>query len=771
MSKPILWLGPLEDLDVDFDPLLGRSAAKPKAAATFTPTPTPAPLSPLRSVFDDPVAAEPPISARVPESVEEFVPESVPEPVSKSVTAHAPVVSAWSEDVAPITPEPVVTRFATVTEQAVETPEPTDFTHNNEPIPARQKANTTEAEPILGSGKDSATKPRRKAFFASLFSLPDNSPAVAGGGASINDIWAKSASKPDPVQDAEPVQDPELVPDVTPEPVVEEPIAPEVDTQAVNKPAKSVNIWADIDQKIDEDVAAEAATNAVLDTPTEDGRQEREIEAIETSQAVVEPEPLGEVEPAIEEVVNDAAHVTADAVPDVDVEQVAVPPKPVVELIQPADILAAPVDAAEVVSDVGDLEPETVGAATIVEADIEQPIAASSSFQSAFNADKFWSLPPNQKQQSQEVPAEQLTQNYVDTPSPTLPAEDLSVAPALEVEPLPEPDLEPALAPTKPQLKAGARRKKKVKKNYVGAFFGTFLFGVVLIMTLVSSLAAFGYPFDMISSYRWYWVMLAVMSAGIWGLSRGWKMVAASFLVMGINLFVTVPATGKAPVGGKTATAVVGWANVAGNNDALARIFKDADKKRATLLMLTEAPQGVFTPPAGWSLIEAPVAGDPTAIAVLSKSDWRAATVPGEPTMARPAAGDLTVIGVHPHDAQKARRRTPMRDALINRAGTRAGIQEGPTLVVGDFNAAPWDQAMTQFRKYGNVTRVRCGGWAGSTLTQAFGLIGVATDHAYVRDVTVTHCQLGSALSGGNHNPIWLYVKPAPAAAAPTEQP
>ena len=138
--------------------------------------------------------------------------------------------------------------------------------------------------------------------------------------------------------------------------------------------------------------------------------------------------------------------------------------------------------------------------------------------------------------------------------------------------------------------------------------------------------------------------------------------------------------------------------------------------------------------------------------------------------MARPEAGDLTIIGVHPQDAQKGRRRTPLRDALINRAGTRAGIQEGPTVVVGDFNAAPWDKAMSQFRKYGNVTRVRCGGWAASTLTQAFGLIGVATDHAYVRDVTVTHCQLGNALSGGNHRPIWLYIKPAPAAAASSDQ-
>jgi endonuclease/exonuclease/phosphatase (EEP) superfamily protein YafD len=292
------------------------------------------------------------------------------------------------------------------------------------------------------------------------------------------------------------------------------------------------------------------------------------------------------------------------------------------------------------------------------------------------------------------------------------------------------------------------------------------LFMISLVATVVSALSAFGYPFDLFSSYRWYWIFIAVLSAGIWGLSRGWKMVAASFLIMAINLFVTLPASGNAPTGGKTATAVLGWANVASNGEALTRVFKDADKKQATLLMIAEAPQSVFTPPAGWTLIEAPLAGDPTAIAVFSKGSWRAATVPGEPTMARPPAGDLTVIGVHPPEARKNRRSTPERDALINRSGTRAGIQEGPTVVLGDFGAAPWHNDMRQFKDYGNVTRVRCGGFTGSTLSQVYGVIGIAADHAFVRDVRITHCKLGSSLIGGNHKPIWLYVAPQ---APPTE--
>jgi hypothetical protein len=323
------------------------------------------------------------------------------------------------------------------------------------------------------------------------------------------------------------------------------------------------------------------------------------------------------------------------------------------------------------------------------------------------------------------------------------------------------------LAAAAPPVARRPRRRKRQKKNYVGAFFGTFFFGVATIMTLVSYLDAFGYPFDLIASYRWYWVTLGVLAAAIWGVSRGWIMVAASFLVIGANLFVTVPASGNGPVGGKMAAAVIGWANVNAQPQALARVFKDADAKGATLLMVAEAPPSVFQPPAGWSLIEAPVANDPTAIAVLSKGSWRAATVPGEPTMARPPAGDITIIGLHPQNADKGRRNTPARDELINRGGARAGIQDGPTVVLGDFSAAPWSRDMRQFREYGNVTRVRCGGWVAGTYDQLFGLISVATDHAYVRDVKVTHCRLGAALPGGHHKPIWLYVAPQAATPAP----
>jgi endonuclease/exonuclease/phosphatase (EEP) superfamily protein YafD len=134
--------------------------------------------------------------------------------------------------------------------------------------------------------------------------------------------------------------------------------------------------------------------------------------------------------------------------------------------------------------------------------------------------------------------------------------------------------------------------------------------------------------------------------------------------------------------------------------------------------------------------------------------------------MARPVTGTLTVLGVHPLDPTAGLRRTPVRDALINRAATRTGIQSTPTLVMGDFNAAPWDGAMRQFAGYANVTRVRCGGWLGTTYSHALGIFGLAVDHAFTRDLRVLRCQIGGRLPQGRHSPLWLTI--APQAATPS---
>ena len=309
-------------------------------------------------------------------------------------------------------------------------------------------------------------------------------------------------------------------------------------------------------------------------------------------------------------------------------------------------------------------------------------------------------------------------------------------------------------------MKRSAIGRRKAAQKLAATIAGTTLFAVALLFTLLSFLAPLGYPFDAVSSYRWYWTLLALTAGLSWAVVRGRTMMIASALVGAINLLVVVPALGAGPKGGQISNAVVAWANVAGEEKALERVLSEAARQKAGLVLIAKAPRSVLAPPSGWKLIEAPNFADPTSIAVLSRGRWQSSTIPGEPTIARTAAGDLTIIATRPPPSNGGNGAGAARESQLNRAAVRAGDQDGPVAVLGDFGVAPWDGAMSQFRKYGNVTRVRCGGFMGTTVSQAFGLIGVTHDHAYVRDVKVTHCRLGSSLPGGGHRAIYLYLAP-----------
>jgi endonuclease/exonuclease/phosphatase (EEP) superfamily protein YafD len=313
-------------------------------------------------------------------------------------------------------------------------------------------------------------------------------------------------------------------------------------------------------------------------------------------------------------------------------------------------------------------------------------------------------------------------------------------------------------------MKRSPAGRRRAAQKLVATVTGTALFAISLFFTLLSFLAPLGYPFDAVSSYRWYWTLLALAAGLSWALVRGRNMMIASALVGLINLIVVLPSLGTAPKGGQISNAVVAWANVAGDDKALEKVLREAERQKAGLILIAKAPESILTPPQGWKVIEPPNFSDPTSIAVLSRGRWQSSTTPGEPTITRTAAGDLTIIATLPPPSTGGKGVGTARESQLNRAAVRAGDQEGPVAVLGDFGVAPWDGAMSQFRKYGNVTRVRCGGFMGATVTQAFGLIGIAYDHAYVRDVKVTHCRLGGPLNRGGHRAIYLYLAPLDAA-------
>jgi hypothetical protein len=308
--------------------------------------------------------------------------------------------------------------------------------------------------------------------------------------------------------------------------------------------------------------------------------------------------------------------------------------------------------------------------------------------------------------------------------------------------------------------KRSAVAQRLALQKLAATVLGFGLFHASLFATFFSFAAPLGYPYDVVSSYRWYWTLMALASFGAWAFVRTKGMMVLSGLVVGLNLIVMMPSMGQSPKGGKDTRAIVAWANVMGAQQGLEELLRQSEKQKASLVLIGQPPKSVLMPLAGWKLLEKPDFADPTSIAVLAKSSWKSTTSPGEPTMLQHLNENLTVIGVRPQPPHGTKTNRVTREAQLNRAAIRAGDQAGPIAVLGDFSAVPWDGAMGRFRHYGNIDRVQCGGLLGTTLRQGYGLLGVTYDHVYVRDIKVTRCKLGSPLPGGHHRAIFLSVAP-----------
>ncbi|GIU66268.1 endonuclease/exonuclease/phosphatase family protein [Candidatus Phycosocius spiralis] len=308
-------------------------------------------------------------------------------------------------------------------------------------------------------------------------------------------------------------------------------------------------------------------------------------------------------------------------------------------------------------------------------------------------------------------------------------------------------------------IRSAVARRLALQK-LAATILGFGLFHAALFASFFSFAAPLGYPYDMVSSYRWYWTLMALVSFCAWAFVRSRGMMILSGLVVGLNCVVMLPSIGQSPKGGRDAQAIVAWANVKGAQLGFEQLIAQSEKQKASLIMIGEPPKSILIPPPGWTLLEKPDFADTSSIAVLAKNPWKSVTTPGEPAMLHNNNIDLTVIGVRPQPPNGTQSDRVTREAQLNRAAIRAGDQAGPIAVIGDFNAVPWDGAMGRFRHYGNVVRIQCGGLFGTTLSQAYGLLGVTYDHVYVRDLKVTKCKLGSALSGGHHRAIFLSVAP-----------
>ena len=359
---------------------------------------------------------------------------------------------------------------------------------------------------------------------------------------------------------------------------------------------------------------------------------------------------------------------------------------------------------------------------------------------------------PNALLEIEKVQQEEEQQDYEEIQEA---AQEIERAPIIE-------SVEPAkiAKPKKPKSKT-APKARKVKKQtrkqiIISYFVGTFALGLSAISLIMSLLAPLGKPFEDFAAFDFHWAFLAIIGLAAWAYGKSIQGVIAGAILFLIYGIILAPNLGQFPSGGNKNPIIIGWANIENSSKSLEAVLKQADERHASLLMLAGS-NGLTNAPNGWELIEAPDGKDPTALAVLSKGNWRAATLPDEPTMARPLDNSMAVIGVNPIDKSNTKRQSPEREALINRAANRAGNEDVPVLTIGDFAAPAWDRQMKFFARTAQVNRIVCGGITGST--QSKFPFSVAFDHAFSRGLKIQKCDVGSRLPQGGHSPLWISVE------------
>ncbi|MBN8648479.1 MAG: hypothetical protein J0L55_11025 [Caulobacterales bacterium] len=359
---------------------------------------------------------------------------------------------------------------------------------------------------------------------------------------------------------------------------------------------------------------------------------------------------------------------------------------------------------------------------------------------------------PNALLEIEKVQQEEEQQDYEEIQEA---AQEVARAPIIE----PVDNIQIA-KPRKPKAKNIAKSRKVTKQTkqqiIISYFVGTFALGLSAISLIMSLLAPLGKPFEDFAAFDFYWAFLAIIGLAAWAYGKSIQGVIAGAILFLIYGIILAPNLGQFPSGGNKNPIIIGWANLENSQKSLDAVLKQAEERHASLLMLAGS-NGLTNAPNGWELIEAPNEKDPTALAVLSKGNWRATTLPDEPTMARPLDNSITVIGVNPIDKSNTKRQSPEREALINRTANRAGNEDVPVLTIGDFAAPAWDRQMKFFARTAQVNRIVCGGITGST--QSKFPFSVAFDHAFSRGLKIQKCDVGSRLPQGGHSPLWISVE------------
>ncbi len=210
--------------------------------------------------------------------------------------------------------------------------------------------------------------------------------------------------------------------------------------------------------------------------------------------------------------------------------------------------------------------------------------------------------------------------------------------------------------------------------------------------------------------------------------------------------------------------------NLFGKTTAVEKLLKWAKETQPDIIAMTELPGGIPESDILYDLFKIysyrtfSEDGGPTRTLIASRfpitdhQTWSRYISRAEITHA--SGRVLSVYSLHPPPPF-----TPImeyrRDVIISRAFDMAGKTDGPTIVLGDFNTAPWTAHMKNNSKEAGMARVEYRTLA-TTWMSKFPFIGLPIDHIYTssqfqRIETHTGPSLGS-----DHYPLIasLYLAP-----------
>lgn len=297
------------------------------------------------------------------------------------------------------------------------------------------------------------------------------------------------------------------------------------------------------------------------------------------------------------------------------------------------------------------------------------------------------------------------------------------------------------------------------------------------VATALGFFGAWWFPLDAFATFRLQFALVAAaLSMLLFALGR-WRAAAAGAVVVAIAGVSVAPAALNSvdPADAQTLTTAspplrIAMANILFANPTPEAAIDDLLAADADIVIALEVTEGFLRRAerldAAYPHRVTPLAPERFFfVAVWSRTPLRAASAGGgrgaTPLHARasleaPAA--VEVIGLHMSWPILGRQEREL-DALAAFLGPR----DGARIVIGDFNAAPWGDAVARVERAAGVRRV-----GGLTLTWTrmrpflvTGLIGLPLDHAFVSDGVFVSNHRSFVVRGSDHLGLVLDIRAA----------